>query len=240
VLLVPSRPFQSFSPQELSLASRRAVFRDRNLSSEYPKLYSSTRISWPFQGLDTTVEGTGTNYNIPPKPLNVSWISSFHSNGEWYFALSKDFTLRILHVRTAALVLEERLHHSNGEWFMPPSTYSLEIVDDFQAKIAVVTPYDLQQNFSEIYIWGILSTYRMALDPERVTASIERVSRISLDVLPKLFDVAGDYAVIVEDDEDWEGSGPIHVVNWKTGEHVRMPPVRQSQAFGSISAYLHG
>jgi hypothetical protein len=239
VLPLPSGPFPSFSPQELGLASRRAVFRERNLSSEHPTLYSSTRIPWPFPGLKTSVEGSGTNIGL--KPLHVSWIPSLHHNGEWYFALSKDFTLRILHVRSAALVLEEKLHLSNGETFMPPSNYSIETMDDFQARIAVVTPHNSEnQNASGLNIRGVLSTYRIALDPELVTASIEMVGRISLDVLPKLFDIAGDYVVLVADDEDWEGCGPIHVVDWKAGEHVRIPPVRQSQTFKLVSAYLQG
>jgi hypothetical protein len=187
--------------------------------------------------MKASVEGSGTA--VVHRPLDVSWIPSFHSNGEWYFALSKGYTLRILHIRTSAMVLEERLYISNGAPFPAPTTYSLEPVDDFEVMAAVVTPYNAEdQTASETAFWAVISTYRITLDPKLVTASIETLARIPLNVLPRLFDLAGDYAVIVEDDEDWGGFGEVHVVDWRTGEHANIPPVCPSQISESVSLHL--
>ena len=229
LLPLPLRPWESFSPSELSIATRRALFREHNFTLDSPRLYTSARITWPFSGRKTSAEG-----DIPlgvklsnEKPTDVLWIPSSHVNGEWYFALSKDFTLRVVHVRTAILVLEERLYTSDPWVPDPPPNYSIGNIDDLETRFAFITPYILSEQSADARpIQSILSVYTLMLDPVLVTATMERISQVSLMMLVRIYDLAGDYAILVADEGGWEVCGSIHAFNWRTGEDVHLPPVR--------------
>jgi len=226
LLPLPLRPWESFSSSELSIATRRGLFRERNLTLDSPRLYASARITWPFSRRKTSVEG-GVPLGAEArsgKPTHDVCISSSHVNGEWFFALSEDFIFRVVHVRTAALVLEERLYSPDNWDFEIPSTYSIENFDDFETRVAAITPYNLGEKNGPFR--STLSVYTLMLDPVLVTATMELISQIPSTISPKFYDIAGDYAILVEDEEDWEECGSIHVFNWKTGKDVHLPPVR--------------
>ena len=230
LLPLPLRPWESFSPSELSIATRRALFRERNFTLDSPKLYASARITWPFSGRKTLAEG---DVSLGSKlkgenPMDVQWISSSHINGEWYFAMSRNFTLRVVHVRTAVLVLEERLYNSDISDFESPTTYSVGEIDDFETRVAVITPYNLGENSVDARPFrSTLSVYTLMLDPVLVTATMQLISQIPSTILPRFYDIAGDYAILVETEEEWEEYGSMHAFNWKTGKDVHLPPVRQ-------------
>ncbi|KIM21200.1 hypothetical protein M408DRAFT_110639 [Serendipita vermifera MAFF 305830] len=233
LLPVAHRSLMSFSPGELGIATRRALFRERNFKQEAPVLYSSTRIDWPYPGLEADPSrggpdlGSGLGSQLPSE---VCWIPSLHANGDWCFTLSKDWTLRTIYLRTGVLVMEELLHvYPTEDHSLSPAEYSFDSVDETHARIAVITPYD--EDKTQPY-QSVLTTYTIHLDPKRPTATLSIQGSAPLTMLPRHFDIAGDYAVIVEDtetdDSEWPGYGVLHLVDWRTGACKKLPPVCQS------------
>lgn len=240
LLPLPSRPWVTFSPPELSIAIRRALFRENNLSRDRPVLYSHTMISWPYFGLKLSAEGA----EIPlgsdlaeQYPQDVCPGALFHDNGEWLFMISNNFVLRVLNMRTGILVLEERLSDADEATMSQFSgSWTLDSINDSEARYFTTTPYPTgQRNIDskgKITFRALLQTFHIIFDKKSVSASITPLGSIPLSILPRRFDIAGDYAVIVEDIEtsesDWSGAGPLHVLDWRTGQRACLPPLLDS------------
>ena len=231
IIPLPSlRPLASFSPLELGIAARRAVYREHNLSLQRPKFHSYSRLIWPFSRPRTSAEGNdpcaGANLETS-NSLDVFWIISLHHNGEWYFTFSKDFILRVLHLRTATWVLEEKPHELESSLGIVSSQYAIKTLDDFEARVAVVITEEAGElSPGQTAYSCVLSTYRISLDTKCLTASITPLAVVPLPVIPIRLDLAGDYVVLIEEDVDNIESGVIYVVEWKTGKVVDLPPVR--------------
>lgn len=236
MLPVAHRSLMTFSPSELSIATRKALFRESNLELEAPKLYSSNRILWPYSGLSTPSNlaagdaPTQSEDTTNRQHLDACWIPSLHSNGDWCFTLSKDWILRAVYLRTGVLAMEEKLYEEPDEGGIPPTEYSFDSVDELHARIVVSTPYDETHPSGSTRYLSILTTYTITLQPEQAKATLALLARSPLTVPPRHFDIAGDYAVIVEDTEtdesEWPGYGQLHLVDWRTGEAKTLPPVR--------------
>lgn len=198
------------------------------MSLEQPKLYSCNRIAWPYaRSKVAPAVPIGENL-IKEVPLDVCALASTHANGEWHFMLSADFKLRVLHLRTGILVLEEDL--VRGVRYSEPlsaSDFALVSVDDLEARISTITPYD--SGGSESPFCANISTCSITLNPQLVSASMTILAKAPLTVVPRNFAIAGEYALLMENTEDeysWPGFGNLHLVNSMTGERMKAPPVR--------------
>lgn len=96
-------PLSSFSASELHLAVHRASFRERNLCSPKPRLYSHTLIQWPFASPRTIIEESNNSIPTVPSletPDDALWRHLASPNGEWLFIVARDALVRVVHLRT--------------------------------------------------------------------------------------------------------------------------------------------
>lgn len=214
---------------------RKYVFYENNLSKENPTLYSRNKIPWPYTGFDKENETSLGSDLSSENPLDVCLNASLHDNGEWLFILSMDFKLRVLHLRTGTLILEESLYHmETNERIHAYPIWFLDSVDNFEAKYFAITPYspESSKKSAPSPYYTSLKTYTIHLDPESGTASMTSRACIPLAVQPRCFNIAGDYAIIMEDTESevqqWPGFGSLHAVGLRTGENAVLPPVSWS------------
>ena len=154
-----------------------------------------------------------------------------HDNGEWLFMFSPDFMLRILHLRTGTIVLEELLHkhEASEQWSWCMST-SLDCISNLATRYAAAFLRRQDDQETEISkTSALLKTFYITLNPEAVTASMIMQACVVLTPRPRRFDIAGGYAIIKEEGSNGSGPGVLHAVNWRTGKSAKLPPVRRGQ-----------
>jgi hypothetical protein len=125
-------------------------------------------------------------------------------------------------------VLEQQIYFLSNpdDLFIQATAYAIETMGASEVRVAVIMP---DTNFAaESPYCSLLATYLITLDPQLVTASLKLLAQAPLTVWPKQFDIAGEYAVLMGDISvnAWGGSGPIQVVELKTGNEINLPPVR--------------
>jgi hypothetical protein len=203
------------------------------MSLERPKLYSCNRITWPYARSKVAPDEVPIGETlIRQEPLAVCALGLTHDNGEWHFMLSGDFKLRVVHLRTGILVLEEDL--VRGVKYSEPlvaSDFVLDSVGDLEARISTIIPYDSgdSESSKESPFRATISTCLVTLDPRLVSASMTILAKAPLTIMPRHLAIAGKYALLMEnteDEDDWPGFGSLHLVNWMTGEPMKTPPVR--------------
>lgn len=109
--LSPNHPLNSFTASELHLAVHKAVFRERNLRSPKPRLYSHTLITWPFCPPRMMIKESDSRrptVEVQERSYDAVWMTLQDETGEWLFVVSRDAVIRVLHLRTGILACEKQ------------------------------------------------------------------------------------------------------------------------------------
>jgi hypothetical protein len=228
VVPLPSHlPLASYTAAELRPAVHKAVLRERNLSSSFPKLYSYNHIRWPYAFPSTFTKLEELPNPLGEKPEEVIWMHLAHPNGKWLFLVSANNVLRILNLERGTLAWEERFGQaqSNG-------AFAIDFRRDTEARVAIVSECkgegDSTDEDEDMH--SVLHIRNFTFDVDAATVKVDPLMGRHLDMKVVHLDIAGDHLALIEDCDNGlsqlHGAGSVHLFNWQKNTFVDLPPVR--------------
>jgi len=225
----------SYTAAELRPAVHKAVLRERNLSSSFPKLYSYNHIRWPYAFPSTFTEVEESPNPLGEKPEEVIWMHLAHPNGKWLFLVSANNVLRILNLERGTLAWEERFGQAQSNTRV---AFAIDFRGDTKARVAMVVlesehEYDEGEDDStndDEKRHPVLHVLNITFDVDAAMVKMDPLMERHLDMTVVYLDIAGDHIALIEDCDtglsQLHGAGSVHLFNWQKNAFVDLPPVR--------------
>lgn len=248
--LLPSHlPLVAFSGEELRTATIVALKRERNMMDEYPKLISSNHIAWPYSRSPSCSTTEMPASTVGETPSEAIWMHLTHPNGQWLFMVSKKNVIRVLHLPSGTVAWEE---WSNVmpvllEETMPYICFAVDFMGDDQARVAMVilvadedtgdAPSQIQEGES---LQPFIRIVDVRFNSVNISIQTTEITRYRLPWRPAQLDIAGDHIAFVEtaSPDSVYGEAPLHLTNWTTGRHIKLPELLPSTQVSTFQSYL--
>jgi hypothetical protein len=239
----PHLPLSSFTAAELKPAVHKAVLRERNLSSPFPRLYSCNHIRWPYAFPSTALDQFPNP--LKEEPLDVVWMHLTHPNGKWLFLVSANNVLRILNLEKGTLMWEERFGPAQ---LNSRVAFAVDFRGDIEARVAMVV-LQCNQEYNEEEEEDdstddnedrdpVLHVLNVIFDADKALVKMEPLMERHLDIAVIYLDIAGDHIGLIEDCDSGSnqshGAGRVHLFNWQKNTFVDLPSVRNHTLHGHI------
>ncbi|KAG8847725.1 hypothetical protein FRB91_011488 [Serendipita sp. 411] len=250
--LASHRPLIDFTPDELRAAALSSIRKEGNLMRDKPTLLSATYIHWPYPGLNSQLDRRDPDLHSE-SPEDTIWMHLCHPNGEWVFTVSKMNVLRVIHLSTGIVALEERhdiIPVTLGA-SIPYIAFAVDFMGDQEAMLAMVVtahrdassvPEGSTNDPSTQINTPMLRVFLVKLDAgsNLPIVTLHEQAQHCLPITPAHLDIAGDHVAYVEstEEEKWYGESTVRLFHWRRGEFIDLPSLLPSVQVSTFQEYF--
>ncbi|KAG8831962.1 hypothetical protein FRC17_002286 [Serendipita sp. 399] len=250
--LASHKPLIDFTAAELKAAALFSIRKEKNLMGEKISLLSTTHIHWPYPRLNSRLDESDPDVHSE-SPEDTIWMHLCHPNGDWVFTVSKMNVLRVIHLGTGVVALEERhdiIPVTLGA-SIPYIAFAVDFMGDQESMLAMVVSAQKDPSSTSGPDSGDSSTqinapmlriFRVILDAsaDLPVVTLEEQAQHRLPVTPAHLDIAGHHVAYVEstDDDNWYGESSVRLFNWKRGQFIDLPPLLPSVQVSTFQEYF--
>ncbi|CAG7851432.1 SubName: Full=Uncharacterized protein {ECO:0000313/EMBL:CCA71420.1} [Serendipita indica DSM 11827] len=225
--------------RELHLAAHRAVFIERNLTSDSPALRSWSRIEWPYPLADGVHE---TEYSSEETCSEVTTTYLVDDMADWMIFVSSNNILRIVFVRTGRVGLIW-----DGARFTPEYRERYDVVIKWAIRYAYMDNVKIVASMvmnccleTENGIRAGIRRIELVMNLQDGTASVEVLGDYETPTISSYLNLIGDLVVMVipRSSSLTDRFGDVYMLKWSTRTLVTLPHMYPSLRIGLYKEYF--